>query len=123
MRIVIAGAGNVGIHLAKLLSDESQDIILIDESEHKLSRLDSSFDLLTIQESPVSIHGLKEAGAGSADLFVAVTPDESRNLISCQLAHYLGAKKTVARIDNYEYLQPKNKEYFTSIGVDSLIYP
>ena len=123
MRIVIAGAGNVGIHLAKLLSDESQDIILIDESEHKLSRLDSSFDLLTIQESPVSLHGLKEAGAGSADLFVAVTPDESRNLISCQLAHYLGAKKTVARIDNYEYLQPKHKEYFNSIGVDSLIYP
>ena len=113
----------MGIHLAKLLAGENQDIILIDESEQKLSRLDSSFDLLTIQESPVSLNGLKEAGAGTADLFVAVTPDESRNLISCQLAHYLGAKKTVARIDNYEYLLPKNKEYFTSIGVDSLIYP
>ena len=123
MRIVIAGAGNVGIHLAKLLAGENQDIILLDESEHKLSRLDSSFDLLTIQESPVSLHGLKEAGADKADLFVAVTPDESRNIISCQLAHYLGAKKTVARIDNYEYLQPKHKEYFNSIGVDSLIYP
>ena len=123
MRIVIAGAGNVGIHLAKLLAGENQDIILMDESEHKLSRLDSSFDLLTIQESPVSLHGLKEAGADKADLFVAVTPDESRNIISCQLAHYLGAKKTVARIDNYEYLQPKHKEYFNSIGVDSLIYP
>ena len=123
MKIVLAGAGNVGIHLAKLLAGENQDIILIDESPEKLARLDSSFDLLTIQESPVSLHGLKEAGAGSADLFVAVTPDESRNLISCQLAHYLGAKKTVARIDNYEYLLPKNKEYFTSIGVDSLIYP
>ena len=123
MKIVIAGAGNVGTHLAKLLAGENQDIILIDESEEKLSRLDSSFDLLTIQESPVSLHGLKEAGAGTADLFVAVTPDESRNLLSCQLAHYLGAKKTVARIDNYEYLLPKNKEYFTSIGVDSLIYP
>ena len=123
MRIVIAGAGNVGIHLAKLLAGENQDIILMDESEHKLSRLDSSFDLLTIQESPVSLRGLKEAGADRADLFVAVTPDESRNLISCQLAHYLGAKKTVARIDNYEYLQPKHKDYFNSIGVDSLIYP
>ncbi|MBR5935879.1 MAG: Trk system potassium transporter TrkA [Bacteroidaceae bacterium] len=123
MRIVIAGAGNVGIHLAKLLAGENQDIILMDESEHKLSRLDSSFDLLTIQESPVSLRGLKEAGADKADLFVAVTPDESRNIISCQLAHYLGAKKTVARIDNYEYLQPKHKEYFNSIGVDSLIYP
>jgi trk system potassium uptake protein TrkA len=123
MKIVIAGAGNVGIHLAKLLAGENQDIILIDESPEKLSRLDSSFDLLTIQESPVSFHGLKEAGAGSADLFVAVTTDESRNLISAQLAHSLGAKKTVARINNYEYLQPKNKEFFTGIGVDSLIYP
>ena len=58
MKIVIAGAGNVGIHLAKLLAGENQDITLIDESEHKLSRLDSSFDLLTIQESPLSFHGL-----------------------------------------------------------------
>ena len=123
MKIVIAGAGNVGIHLAKLLAGENQDIILIDESLEKLARLDSSFDLLTIQESPVSIHGLKEAGAGSADLFVAVTTDESRNIISAQLAHYLGAKKTVARINNYEYLLPKNMEYFNSIGLDSLIYP
>lgn len=123
MKIVIAGAGNVGIHLAKLLAGENQDITLIDESEHKLSRLDSSFDLLTIQESPLSLHGLKEAGADTADLFVAVTPDESRNLMSCQLAHYLGAKKTVARIDNYEYLQPKHKEFFTDMGVNSLIYP
>jgi len=123
MKIVIAGAGNVGIHLAKLLAGENQDITLIDESEHKLSRLDSSFDLLTIQESPLSFHGLKEAGADSADLFVAVTPDESRNLMSCQLAHYLGAKKTVARIDNYEYLLPKQKEFFTNMGVNSLIYP
>jgi len=123
MRIVIAGAGNVGTHLAKLLAGENQDIILLDESEDKLSHMDSSFDLLTIQESPVSFRGLKEAGADTADLFVAVTPDESRNLLSCQLAHNLGAKKTVARIDNYEYLQPKHKEYFNSIGVDSLIYP
>ena len=123
MKIVIAGAGNVGIHLAKLLAGENQDIVLIDESPEKLARLDSSFDLLTIQESPVSLHGLKEAGAGSADLFVAVTTDESRNLISAQLAHHLGAKKTVARINNYEYLQPKHMEYFNSIGLDSLIYP
>ena len=101
MKIVIAGAGNVGIHLVKLLAGENQDIVLIDESPEKLARLDSSFDLLTIQESPVSLHGLKEAGAGSADLFVAVTTDESRNIISAQLAHYLGAKKTVARINNY----------------------
>lgn len=123
MRIVIAGAGNVGTHLAKLLSGENQDITLIDENEENLSRMDSNFDLITVQESPVSLRGLKEAGVGKADLFVAVTPDESRNLISCQLAHYLGAKKTVARIDNHEYLKPKHKEYFAGTGVDSLIYP
>lgn len=123
MRIVIAGAGNVGTHLAKLLSGENQDIILLDEDEEKLNKLNSNFDLLTIVASPVSISDLKEAGADKADLFVAVTPEESRNLISCQLAHNLGAKKTLARIDNYEYLLPKNKELFIQYGIDSLIYP
>ncbi len=123
MRIVIAGAGNVGTHLAKLLSGENQDITLIDENEERLGRLESNFDLMTIQDSPVTLRGLKEAGTGDADLFVAVTPDESRNLIACQLAHHLGAKKTVARIDNYEYLLAKNRDYFQNTGVDSLIYP
>lgn len=123
MKIVIAGAGNVGTHLAKLLSGENQDIILIDEDEEKINRLDSNFDLLTIDGSPTSFVDLKEAGVDDADLFVAVTPDESRNLIACQLAHSLGAKKTVARIDNHEYMLQKNKELFTSMGIDSLIYP
>jgi len=123
MKIVIAGAGNVGTHLAKLLSGEDQDIVLMDDSEEKLGQMGSSFDLLTIQESPSSITGLKEAGAGNADLFVAVTPDESRNIISCQLAHSLGAKKTLARVDNGEYLLPKNMELFQKTGVDSMIYP
>lgn len=123
MRIIIAGAGNVGTHLAKLLSGENQDITLLDEDEEKLNKLDSNFDLLTVVASPISISDLKDAGADKADLFVAVTPEESRNLISCQFAHHLGAKKTVARIDNYEYLLPKNKELFVQSGVDSLIYP
>ena len=74
MKIVIAGAGNVGTHLAQLLAGENQDIVLIDESEEKLKRLDSSFDLLTIQESPVSIQGLKEADAGNAILFPVSWP-------------------------------------------------
>ena len=73
--------------------------------------------------SPSSISGLKEVGVKEADLFIAVTPDESRNMTACMLATNLGAKKTVARIDNYEYLLPKNKEFFQKLGVDSLIYP
>ncbi len=123
MKIIIAGAGAVGTHLAKLLSDERQDIILMDDDEERLSKLDSDFDLMTVNASPSSIAGLKESGVSGADLFVAVTPDESRNMTACMLATNLGAKKTVARIDNYEYLLPKHKEFFRKLGVDSLIYP
>ena len=123
MKIIIAGAGAVGTHLAKLLSREKQDIILIDESEERLSALGSNFDLMTVTASPTSISGLQEVNVGQADLFIAVTPDESRNMTACMLATKLGAKKTVARIDNYEYLLPKHKEFFQKLGVDSLIYP
>ena len=123
MKIIIAGAGNVGTHLAKLLSREKQDIILMDDDEEKLTALSSNFDLLTVTASPSSISGIKEVGVKEADLFIAVTPDESRNMTACMLATNLGAKKTVARIDNYEYLLPKNKEFFQKLGVDSLIYP
>ncbi len=123
MRIVIAGAGAVGTHLAKMLAVENENVVLIDESEEKLGKLESSFDLQAIVGDPTKISALKNAGVDNADLFVAVTPDESRNLNSCILAHYLGADKTIARIDNYEYLMPKHKEFFKSLGVDSLVYP
>lgn len=123
MRIVIAGAGAVGTHLAKMLSADKENVVLIDESEEKLGKLDTSFDLQTIVGDPTKISALKDAGVSDAGLFVAVTPDESRNITSCILAHYLGAAKTIARIDNYEYLMPKHKEHFASLGVDSLIYP
>lgn len=123
MKIIIAGAGAVGTHLAKLLSREKQDIILMDDNEEKLSTLSSNFDLMTVVASPTSIKGLKEVGVGEADLFIAVTPDESRNMTACMLANNLGTEKTVARIDNYEYLLPKNRDFFRKLGVDSLIYP
>ena len=123
MRIVIAGAGAVGTHLAKMLSVENENVVLLDDSEEKLGKLESLFDLQTIVGDPTKISSLKSAGVDHAELFVAVTPHESRNITSCVLAHYLGAAKTVARIDNYEYLMPKHKEYFKSLGVDSLIYP
>lgn len=123
MKIIIAGAGAVGTHLAKLLSGEKQDIILIDEDEENLKYLDSNFDLMTVCAKPTSISVLKRAGAGGADLFIGVMPEECRNITSCMIARKLGAKKTVARIDNYEYMSPGNKEYFKSMGIDSLIYP
>ena len=123
MKIIIAGAGAVGTHLAKLLSRERQNITLMDDNEERLSMLSSNFDLMTVVASPTSINGLENVGARDADLFIAVTPDESRNMTACMLASNLGAKKTVARIDNYEYLLPRNKDFFHKLGVDSLIYP
>ncbi len=123
MRIVIAGAGEVGTHLAKLLSKERMDIVLLDEEEENLSPLDNNFDLMTVNASPTSIRGLKDASVNGADLFIAVTPYESQNINASLLAARLGAKKTVARIDNFEYLLPKNQEIFQNLGIDSLIYP
>lgn len=123
MKIIIAGAGEVGTHLAKLLSSEDQDIILMDDNASRLGALDTNFDLMTVQGSPTSVIALEEAGVSSADLFIAVTPDESRNMTACMLATNLGATKTVARISNYEYMVPRNRDFFSRIGVDSLIYP
>ena len=122
MKVVIVGAGAVGTHLSKLLSREHQDCVLIDDDEERLSSL-TDYDVMTYNASPTSIKALKEAGTQHADLFVGVTPEESTNLIACMIAHQLGAKKTVARIDNYEYLSPQNKDLFRNMGIDSLIYP
>lgn len=122
MKIVIAGAGEVGSHLAKLLSKENQDIIVIDSDERKLINLDN-YNLLTHIGSPTSFSTLRDAQVGRADLFIAVTPFETRNVTSCAIAKSLGAKKTVARIDNYEFLHEDNRPFFESHGVDFLIYP
>ena len=95
----------------------------MDPEPSRLEGLDSDYDIMTMLGSPTSIKALEEAGTASADLFVAVPPDESRNMNACILAHAIGAKKTVARIDNYEYLDTKLKPFFRKLGIDSLIYP
>ena len=122
MRILIAGAGEVGRHLAKLLAREDHNITLMDADSERLQDLDM-YDFMTSRGNPTSIHDLKECGVGGADLFVAVTPYESINMTACMIANNLGVPKTLARIDNYEYLLPKNKEFFAKLGVDYLIYP
>jgi trk system potassium uptake protein TrkA len=122
MKIIIGGAGEVGTHLSKLLSQEDQDIILMDTNEERLNFPNSS-EIMTVQGNPTSIQDLKLAGIKTADMFIAVTPEESTNMTACMLAHGLGAKKTIARIDNDEYLHPKNMEFFAKLGVDSLICP
>lgn len=123
MKIIICGAYGIGTHLAKMLSRNHEDITLIDEDDERLAQIGSDFDLLTAQASPSSIKALHEAGAEHADLFIAVTPEESLNITSCVLAKALGAKKTVAKISNSEYTAPELQDFFTGLGVSSLIYP
>ena len=123
MKIIIAGAGAVGTHLARMLSADRQDVVLIDADENRLFRLGNELDIMTLVRQPTSIQGLKDAEVNHADLFIAVTPNESENLTCAMLAKQLGAKKTVARVDNYEYMKPGNLELFKNMGIESLIYP
>ncbi len=123
MKIIIGGAGAVGQHLAKLLSKDHQDCVLIDEYMDRLDGLESRYDIMTLQGTPTSIKTLKDAGAEDADLFVGVMTAESRNMNACMIAHALGTKKTVARIDNIEYMAPALKPFFENMGINSLIYP
>jgi len=123
MKIVIAGAGEVGTHLAKMLSNEDQDIILIDSDQSRLDVIDSNYNLMTWNGSTSSFESMRDVGIVNTDLYIAVTPYETRNITSCAIAKKLGAKKTVARIDNNEFLIPENGNILRQIGVDFLIYP
>lgn len=123
MKVIIAGAGEVGTHLAKMLCGEHHDITLIDDKASRLNAVAANLDILTVCGSPTSINVLNEANVSRANLFIGVTPDESRNMTCCMLAKKLGAKKTVARVDELEYTQEENREFFRTLGVDSVIYP
>ncbi len=123
MRIIIAGAGEVGTHLAKMLSNENHDIILIDTEEGRLRPVYSTMDVLTYVGSATSISILREVLQKKTDLFIAVTHLEDTNITASILAKRLGAIKTIARIDNIDYLEHSTLEFFKSLGIDSLIYP
>lgn len=122
MKIVIAGAGEVGRHLARLLSDENHDIYVIDRDTSRLASLEQ-MNLITAEGRPTSFRVLRKLGMSNCDLFIAVTPYETDNVVACSMAKSLGARKTVARIDNYEFFSEENRKYFVSYGVDDLIYP
>jgi trk system potassium uptake protein TrkA len=125
MKIVIAGAGEVGSHLAKMLSNESNEITVIDSNSSRLEALRSNTDVVTVEGNPSAIHILQEAGVSHADLFIAVNPSESQdvNIVSAMLAKKLGSKKATARINNEEYLSYENKYLFTEMGIDLMFYP
>ncbi len=123
MKIVIAGAGEVGTHLARMLSGQNHDIILLDDDPEKLRIVGHSVDLMTISGSAHSFVDLKETGLSKTDLFIAVTTSEERNVLACTMANYLGAGRTIARINNAEYLQERYRVKLRDLGIHELIYP
>src|SRR5690554_6525046 len=123
MKIIIAGAGEVGFHLAKLLSFESQDITLIDTNRESLAQAETHLDIRVVRGEATSIAVLRDARVAQTDLVIAVTSTETTNITVCVLAKQLGAKRTIARISNPEFLDQKEEVGFAKFGIDDLISP
>lgn len=123
MKIVIAGAGDMGYHLAQQLSYENKDIILIDLDKDVLDNASSHLDVMTIMGDATSLEILKSANVREASMFMAVTTSEKTNLLAATLAKQLGAKRVIARVRNHDYLAPENEIYFKNIGIDNIISP
>ena len=123
MKIIIAGAGDVGSHLARMLSSDNHEITVIESDRKLLENISAVADILTVEGDCTTFATLRKASVRKADLFIAVNHEEESNIISAILAKQLGAKKSIARIDNNEYLEPNNKEIFINLGIDYLFYP
>ena len=123
MKIVIAGAGEMGSHLARMLSGNSHDITVIDSDPKLLNEVAGLADVVTVEGDSTTVAVLRRAAMRRCDLFIAVNHEENTNIVAAVLAKKLGAKKAIARIDNNEYLEPNNKEIFIDMGIDYLFYP
>ena len=123
MRIVISGVEEMGNHLAKMLSGNGHDITVIDQDPKLLDELCTLADVITIEGDATTFAVLRKASVRKCDLFIAIDSVENDNVLSAIMAKQLGAKKSIARIDNNEYLEPNNKEMFIDMGIDYLLYP
>lgn len=123
MKIVIAGAGDMGTHLAKMLSGNGHDITVADVDPKALSELGNLVDVETTEGDTTQFSVLRKAGVRKCDLFIAVRSVENDNILSAVMAKQLGARKAIARVDSNEYLEPNSKEIFIDMGIDYLFYP
>lgn len=123
MNIVIAGDGEVGFHLAQLLSQDQHNITIIDPYSDFIRLMESEFDILAISGDPTSPQVLMSAKVKKSDLFISVVHDEKTNILAAMLAKKLGAKNTIARINNTEYLDTENLTKFKEFGIDHMVCP
>ena len=123
MKIIIAGAGDLGSHLAKLLSSESHDIYLLDQNEERLNTISSQIDVFTIAGDAKSVEIMEQKLISSCDLLIAVTSSEETNMLICILGKKLGAKRTIARINDVNIIKENKEHFYNELGIDTLISP
>ncbi|MBR5133954.1 MAG: Trk system potassium transporter TrkA [Alistipes sp.] len=123
MKIIIAGAGDMGTHLAKMLSGNGHEITVVDVNSKALAEIDSLVDVVTVEGDTTQFSVLRKSGVRKCDLFIAVRSVENDNILSAVVAKQMGAKKAIARVDSSEYLEPNSKEVFIDMGIDYIFYP
>ncbi len=123
MNIIIAGDGELGAYIAKLLAGQNHNITMINPNKDFIEEIDSHLDLLTIVGDATHIEVLRDAKAGKADLVISVMHEEQPNIVTAMIAKKLGAKRTIARVSNIDNLMPENKRFFRELGIDNLISP
>ena len=123
MKIIIAGAGEMGTHLAKMLSGNGHELTVVDVDSKALAEIDSLVDVVTVEGDTTQFSVLRKSGVRKCDLFIAVRSVENDNILSAVMAKQMGAKKAIARVDSSEYLEPNSKEVFIDMGIDYIFYP
>ena len=123
MQIVIIGAGEVGFHAAKALSEENHDITAVDILPEKCSRLSENLDVIVVEGNGASPKILHQANVENADYVLCLTRVDEVNLIAAQQAHELGAKKIIARLRNQQYTARNSIIKPEQFGVDLVIHP
>jgi trk system potassium uptake protein TrkA len=123
MKVLIVGAGEVGFHLARRLSEESQDVVLIESDPERADFAQQHLDIITVVGNGASLPVLEKAGVKGARMLLAVTSRDEVNLISCLAASRLGVDFTIARVSNPEYYEEGSVLSGDRMGIDLLINP
>ncbi len=123
MRVLIVGGGQVGFQLAKRLSEEDQDVVLIDLDPQRTTYVSEQLDLITVTGNGASLPVLEKAGLSGAGMLLAVTSQDQSNIVACLLASQFDVDLRVARISAPEYYEPDSALARELFGIDLVISP
>jgi len=123
MKVLIIGAGEVGQHLARVLSQDNHQIVMVDNERSVLDWLDESLDIRVVEGHGASAGVLERAGAWGADIVLAVTNDDEVNMLAAYFAKVQGAKRAIVRLKGGEYLRFHRHFYKKSLSIDAILVP